>query len=119
MLNKYANTFEHLANSKQYWQGYLDSRKAKIRETDDGASIKVLSSSTSHLKKMQDCFGVCGELYPHPRKTGRYVLKLTSDQDVLPVLESLQEMSKVLPPVSGAAEVLSALKSKKKRRQTC
>lgn len=94
--------------TKQYWQGYLTS-KGEICNTESGVVIKVSSPAQDHLKMMQTCFGVTGNI--HRRQPRKYVLELSASTDVLPVLQSLHEMSKQLPPVPGVAEALKTMQS--------
>lgn len=93
--------------TKQYWQGYLTS-KGEICNTESGVVIKVSSPDDDHLKMMQQCFGVTGTI--HKRQPRKYVLELSATSDVLPVLQSLHDMSQQLPPVPGVAEALKALR---------
>lgn len=95
-----------MATPKQYWQGYLLS-KGQVGNTESGIVITVSSSSQDHLKMMLTCFGVQGKI--HKRQPRKYVLELSSKEDVLPVLQSLQDMSQTLPPVPGVAEALKAM----------
>ena len=91
---------------KQYWQGYLTS-KGEICNTDSGIVITVSSPSQDHLNMMLTCFRVQGKI--HKRQPRKYVLELTAKEDVLPVLQSLQDMSQTLPPVPGVAEALKTM----------